>query len=160
ISLAALTGTLSAEPQTNTAQISGSIKDTSGALLPGASVVAVHSGTGFRSEQLTDGAGNFLLTNLPVGDYSVSAELQAFKRTTQVSITLLIGQTAKLDFTLEVGLVTEEVLVTATEAPLLAANAEVSEIIENARIVNLPLNGRQFMDLSLLSDGVVKPPAG
>jgi Carboxypeptidase regulatory-like domain len=146
--------------QFNTAEITGSIKDVSGAVLPGASVTAVHKATGLRSEQLTDSNGEFLLPNLPVGEYTVSADFEGFKRVSR-SITLVIGQKARLDFLLEVGEVTEEVTVLETDVPLLqTGNAEVSDVIENYKIVNLPLNGRQFMDLALLSDGVVKPPAG
>jgi hypothetical protein len=148
--------------QFNTAEISGAVKDTSGAVLPGASVTAVHNGTGFRSEQLTDSNGDYLLASLPIGEYTVAVEFQGFRRTTR-SIVLTIGQKARLDFALEVGALLEEVTVTTdnTSAPLLQTeNAEVSDVIENARIVNLPLNGRQFLDLALLTDAVVKPPAG
>ena len=146
--------------QFNTAQITGAVKDMTGAVLPGAAVTAVHRGTGFRSEQISDSNGEFLLPNLPVGEYAVSVEFPGFKRVNQ-SIVLLIGQNARLDLALEVGDIAEQITVTETAAPLLqTTNAEVSDVIENARIVNLPLNGRQFMDLALLSDGVVKPPPG
>ena len=146
--------------QFNTAEIIGSIKDMSGAVLPGATVTAIHNATGFRSELLTDSKGEFLLPNLPVGEYTVSAEYQGFKKVSR-AIVLVIGQELRLDFALEVGSVSEEVTVLETDVPLLqTGNAEVSEVIENYRSVNLPLNGRQFMDLALLSDGVVKPPSG
>lgn len=146
--------------QFNTAEITGFVTDISGGVLPGATVTATHTATGFRSEQLADSAGEFLLANLPVGQYIVSADFQGFRRTLQ-SVTLAVGQKARLDFALEVGSVAEEVTVFESDVPLLQTEtAEVSDVIKNYRIVNLPLNGRQFMDLALLSDGVVKPPAG
>ena len=148
------------EAQTNTAQIAGTVKDSTAAVMPAVTILAARMDTGFQSQQFTDPEGAFLLTNLPPGRYSVSAELSGFKRF-HSEVTLLVGQTARLAIVLEVGSVTDEVMVTAAETPLLqTTNAEVSDIIENTRIVNLPLNGRQFMDLSLLSDGVVKPPPG
>jgi len=156
--LLSVPATLSA--QFNTAEVSGSVKDISGAVLPGSSVVAIHNATGLKSEQLSDSNGEFLLLNLPIGEYTVSAEFQSFKKVSR-SIVLVIGQKARLDFRLEVGSVDEEVTVLESDSPLLhTANAEVSDVIENFQILTLPLNGRQFIDLALLSDGVVKPPAG
>src|SRR5688572_26360375 len=145
--------------QFNTAEITGSVKDIADAVLPGATVIAVHSGTGFRSEQFCDANGEFLLANLPVGQYTVSVDFPGFKRITQ-SLALVIGQKARLDFAMEVGSVSEEITVLESTPLLQTGNAEVSDVIENQRIVNLPLNGRQFMDLALLSDNVIKPPAG
>ncbi len=152
---------LPALAQTNTAQIVGTVRDSTGAVLPGAAVYAAHESTGFRSEQFTDSNGEFLLPSLPVGDYIVTVEFSGFRRTSRSGIVLTVGQTARLDFTLEIGAIAEEVSVTASAAPRLqTSNAEVSDVIENQRILVLPLNGRQFLDLALLSDAVVRPPSG
>jgi hypothetical protein len=147
--------------QTNTAQMMGVVRDSTGAVLPGVTVSAAHETTGFSSEQTTSSNGEFLHLNLPIGSYVVTAELPGFRRSTTSGILLAVGQTARLEFTLEIGAITEEVTVTAGAAPLLqTGTAEVSDIIENQRIALLPLNGRQFLDLALLSDAVVRPPAG
>src|SRR5262249_18857915 len=137
--------------QFNTGEITGSVKDISGAIIPGAVVIAVHTATGFQLQQTADTNGQFLLANLPTGQYTVSVDLAGFKRTNR-NLTLAIGQKVRLDFALEPGSVAEEVTVVETDpASLLQTqNAEVSDIIENSRIVNLPLNGRQFLDLALL----------
>jgi hypothetical protein len=111
--------------------------------------------------QLSDSNGEYSLLNLPLGEYVVTAEAQGFKRMNRSGVIVELGRTIRLDFQLDVGPTTEEITVVEETAPLLqTANAEVSDVIENVRIVNLPLNGRQFMDLALLSDGVIKPPAG
>jgi carboxypeptidase family protein len=118
--------------------------------------------TGFTAEQLTDVNGEFLLASLPVGPYTLSVEFDGF-RPIRRSISLLIGQKIRLDFLLDVGSLAEEITITADAAStslIQTENAEVSDVIENRRILNLPLNGRQFMDLALLSDAVVKPPSG
>ena len=163
--LAALIVFLAVTPcwgQFNTAEITGVVKDASEAVLPGARVIAVQPATGFTVEQLTDANGEFLLASLPVGQYTVSVEFDGF-RPIRRSISLLIGQKIRVAFSLEVGSVSEEITITAdgpSTALIQTENAEVSDVIENRRIVNLPLNGRQFMDLALLSDAVVKPPSG
>ena len=148
--------------QFNTAEVAGVVRDVSGAVLPGASVTAVQAATGFVSEQRTDANGEFLLASLPVGRYTITVAFDGFKPNRR-SVALLIGQKVRLEFALEVGSLTEEITITTdgTSTGLIQTeNAEVSDVIENRRIVNLPLNGRQFMDLALLSDAVVKPPAG
>jgi Carboxypeptidase regulatory-like domain len=148
--------------QFNTAEVAGVVKDGSGAVLPAATVTAVQAATGFTSEQRTDSNGEFLLASLPVGQYTITVEFDGFKPIRR-SIALLIGQKVRLEFALEVGSVTEEITITtdgASTGLIQTENAEVSDVIENRQIVNLPLNGRQFMDLALLSDAVVKPPAG
>ena len=148
--------------QFNTAEVAGVVRDVSGAVLPGASVTAVQAATGFVSEQRTNANGEFLLASLPVGPYTITVGFDGFKPVRR-SVALLIGQKVRLEFALEVGSVTEEITITtdgSSTGLIQTENAEVSDVIENRRIVNLPLNGRQFMDLALLSDAVVKPPAG
>ena len=159
--VACLPGPSVASAQTNTAQISGTVRDSTGAVLPGATVTAANISTGLRFQQLSGSDGSYLIVNLSVGQYDVYVEFPGFRRTSNTGVVLQIGQTVKLDFELEVGALEEEVTVTANSTPLLQAeNAEVSDVIENQRIITLPLNGRQFLDLALLSEGVVRPPQG
>jgi hypothetical protein len=147
--------------QSNTAQLTGTIHDMTGGVLPGAAVTASHRTTGSQFTQRTDQNGEYLILNLSPGEYVMTVEADGFKRVSRSGIVAEIGKTIRLDFQLEVGPTSEEVTVIEETTPLLqTTNAEVSDVIENARIINLPLNGRQFMDLALLSDGVIKPPAG
>src|SRR5262249_14326071 len=90
----------------------------------------------------------------------VTAELSGFKQYIQKDIVLEIGQILKLDLTLAVGSITDQITIASSEPLLKESTAEVSDVIENKRIIELPLNGRQFIQLALLTDGVVKPPGG
>ncbi|HEV3214951.1 MAG TPA: TonB-dependent receptor [Vicinamibacterales bacterium] len=146
--------------QYNTAEIGGVVRDDQGGVLPGATVGAVHIASGFKAERTTDGGGRFLLPALPVGEYTLSVELNGFKPFTQKGIVLTIGQKVDLPITLTIGPVSESITISA-EAPLLrTANAEVSDVITNRQVEQLPLNGRQFLQLAQLSDGVAIPPGG
>jgi hypothetical protein len=146
--------------QFNTGDISGVVADVTGAVLPGVDIVAIHTESGLEVRRVTDGAGHYLLPSLPAGAYRVDAELPGFRRATS-NVLLTIGQTADLDLELEVGIVSDEVTVIATTAPLLqSTTSEISDVLENATIIEMPLNGRQLMQLAQLSDSVVIPPGG
>src|SRR3954470_9130731 len=158
--LACLAAALPAGAQTNTAEIAGTVRDAQGGVLPGVGVSAVHSGTGARVERVTDAAGRYRLPELPVGSYEVTAVLGGFARVVRSGVVLQLGQQLQLDLTLQVGGVTEDVTVTS-QAPLLqAASAEISDAIDNRAVVQVPLNGRNFLSLAQLSDAVVVPPGG
>lgn len=146
--------------QSNTAELGGSVKDSSGGAVAGARVTLVHTATGVKTTRVTDESGRFLFPSLAVGEYSISTEMTGFKTSVQNNIILQVGQTKRLEIALEVGNVTAYVTIAGSEPLLNSTNAEVSEVLENQRIVALPLNGRQFLSLALLSDGVVKPPGG
>ncbi|HEV3061944.1 MAG TPA: carboxypeptidase-like regulatory domain-containing protein [Vicinamibacterales bacterium] len=146
--------------QYNTAEISGVVKDTQGALLPGAIVTAVDIATRATVERTTDQSGRFLLPALAVGSYDLSVTLEGFKRFARRGLALQVGQKIDLPVTLEIGAVEESVVVGA-EIPLLqTANAEVSDVIGNRQVTELALNGRQFLQLAQLTDGVAIPPGG
>jgi hypothetical protein len=146
--------------QTNTGQIAGVVRDAQGGALPGATVVAEHLESATRVTALADGAGRYLLASLRVGSYTITAELAGFRRLVRSGVVVQLGQVITLDLELAVGGPTESVIVSA-DAPLLqAASAEVSDIIENREVVQLPLNGRNFLSLAQLSDAVVIPPGG
>ena len=155
--------TLPARPsraQTNTAEIEGVVTDPLGGVLPGATVVVVHASTGLRVERVCDAGGRYFVPALPVGEYVITARLDGFKTTTRSGIVLRVGQHLDLPIALPVGDRTEQVTVTAASPLLQTANAEVSDIIDNRQVVQLPLNGRQFLQLAQLGDGVVVPPGG
>ena len=147
--------------QTNSADLAGTVKDSGNAVLAGAKATATNNATGLKIERTTNDAGGFLFASLPAGKYSLAVELTGFRTSIRRDIILEIGQVLKLDFVLEVGNVSDQVTIAASEPPLMkTTNAEISDVIENHRIVDLPLNGRQFLQLALLSEGVVKPPGG
>ncbi|MDA1094158.1 MAG: TonB-dependent receptor [Acidobacteria bacterium] len=153
-----LVGGLSA--QTNTGEISGVVADSSGGVLPGATVVARHPDTGFTSERVTDADGRFFLPALPTGDWEISAELPGFRRATLTGVSLELGRTVEVEFGLSLDTLSEEVTVEVVAPLLQTTTAEISDVIESREVEQIPLNGRQFLQLALLSDAVIIPPGG
>ncbi|PYP88398.1 MAG: hypothetical protein DMF61_07345 [Blastocatellia bacterium AA13] len=151
---------VSALAQTNTAQLMATVKDAGGAVLPNASVTLVHAASGVKFERISNESGAVFFPSLPVGEYTISIERDGFKRLVRSGIVLQLGQTVNLDFTLEVGAVTDQVTITGSEALLQSTTAEISDVIDKEKVIALPLNGRQFLQLALLSEGVIKPPGG
>ena len=149
-----------ASAQTNTGAIGGVVVDDSGGVLPGSTVVATHPASGFTIERVTDAEGRFFLPALPTGGWDVTAELPGFQRVTQTGITLELGRALQLEFTLSLGAINEEVTVVIDLPLLQATTAEISDVIETREVEQLPLNGRQFLQLAQLSDAVVIPPGG
>jgi hypothetical protein len=146
--------------QTNAGEIVGVVRDASGGALPGATVVAVHAATGTRVERLTDVEGRFFLPALQIGRWDLDALLSGFATQRQAGIIVEIGRTLSLQFTLSIAGLSEQIVV-ETQAPLLqSTTAEISDVIDNREVVQLPLNGRNFLALAQLSDAVVLPPGG
>ncbi len=162
-SCALLAGLLSATPafaQTNTGEIGGTVRDESGGVLPGATVVATHPASGFSVERVSDTDGRFFLSSLPTGEWEIEVELLGFSRIVQRGVVLEIGRTLELLFDLTLGQRSEEITVTASAPMLQTTTAEISAVIGQGQIEQLPLNGRQFLQLAQLSDAVVIPPGG
>jgi hypothetical protein len=152
--------TSAALAQYTTAEISGVVKDTQGAVVPGATVTATHLASGLTVERVSDAAGRFLLPGLPVGIYMLSVARDGFDTFTVRGIVLQVSQKLDIPVTLHVGPLTNAVTVTG-EMPLLqTVNAEINDVIGNRQLVELPLNGRQFLQLALLGAGAVVPPGG
>src|SRR5437870_4148304 len=112
---------LPAVAQTDTGEISGVVRDTQGGVLPGVAIVAEHLDSGARIERVTDGEGRYFLPSLRTGTYTITAELPGFRRTIRSAVPLRLGQALAIDFELEAGGVTEEVVVTGDQ-PLLRTN--------------------------------------
>ena len=146
--------------QTNTGEIVGIVVDDSGAILPGVTVVATHLDTRATVERVTDAEGRFFLPALLIGAWSVTAELAGFQRATHQGIVLELGRTVQLEFRLALGAISEEVTVDVSVPLLQVATAEISDVIETREVQQIPLNGRQFLQLAQLSDAVVIPPGG
>ncbi|MCM3905986.1 MAG: carboxypeptidase-like regulatory domain-containing protein [Pyrinomonadaceae bacterium] len=150
----------SALAQTNTGQIKGIVRDSAGAAVPGATIAVTHVATKVKVERVTDSTGEFLFPSLLVGERELSVSATSFKQLIRTGIDLRIGQVIDLELTLEIGEISTTATITTAEQLLQTATAEVSDVIERQRVVELPLNGRQFLQLALLSEGVVKPPGG
>ncbi len=136
-----------------TASITGVVRDASGAVVPGAAVTIQHLETGTRRTTETDVNGNYSVPSLPVGQYEVNVEKSAFKRQVRRGITLVVGQQAVVNITLEVGNVEQRVTVTA-EAPLVNTTlSPTSGLVSEREVKDLPLNGRSFDQLLTLNTG-------
>ena len=136
------------------AQITGTLKDQSGGVLPGATVTAKNQETGLTRTAATEGNGEYRLPALPPGVYTLSAELQGFGAETRTGVTLVIDQTAIMDFTLKTATLTETVTVTG-ESPLVDTTASVvATSVTNAQIQDLPVASRRWIDLAMLTPGV------
>jgi hypothetical protein len=146
--------------QTNTGEISGIVSDDSGGVLPGATITASHPDSGRTIIRQTDAEGRFFLPALPVGTWEVRAELPGFAPRTQTGLVVEVGATLTLDFQLSIGALTEQVTVEARATLLQSTTAEISDVIENREVVQIPLNGRDFLALAQLSGAVVIPPGG
>ncbi len=148
--------------QTNTGQIKGVLRDHTRAVIPSVNVTATNVATGLTVARVTDSSGEFVFPSLAPGDWTISAAAAGFKQLIKTGINLQLGQVIDLELQLEVGDVTVSEMVTVTSAGqiLQTATGEVSDVVERERVSELPLNGRQFIQLALLSEGVVKPPGG
>ncbi len=144
---------LSAFAQAPTGQITGSVTDPSGAVIAGALVTATNVATNVRRETSSNDDGIFTLTALPPGVYTLQVEYKGFPKQIREGIELQVGQVAKIDFALQVGNVTETIQVTGAAPVLQAETAELGTVIENRRIVELPLNGRNYLQLVSLAPG-------
>src|SRR5262245_47160373 len=142
--------------QTTFGTITGVVRDSSGAVLPDATVSITNDKTGFSRQVTTDATGNYLVPSLLPATYTVTTELKGFKKAVNAGVNLLVNQTVRHDVTLEVGEVTQTVEVQA-EAPLLQSETStVGTVIENKQVVELPLNGRSFTELTYLIPGAVR----
>ena len=139
-----------------TAQISGSVKDQSGAVLPGVEIVATQTDTGIARTTVSNETGSYVLPNLPLGPYRIEASLPGFRTYVQTGIVLQVNSNPELNIQLAVGQVSEQVEVQANAALVETRNSGVGQVIENQRILELPLNGRQVTDLITLSGAAVQ----
>jgi hypothetical protein len=141
--------------QTTGASISGEVRDTSGAVIPGANLTITNVETGVTRRVTSDATGRYRVQNLAVGSYQVEATFSGFKSVTRRGITLTVGRAAEVDITMDVGNVAEVVEVTG-EAPLVdTTTAVLGGLVEQRAIQDLPLNGRSFMELATLGAGTL-----
>ena len=143
-----------------TASVLGTVTDNTGALIPQAIVTATNIGTGIKTVAMSDSSGNYTLPKLAPGDYRITVEMQGFKRYVVESVTLQVDQRQPLDFKLELGQVSDSVAVTADTAALQTETATVGGVVTNSQTAELPLNGRNFLQLNLLVPGAAQPVKG
>jgi len=135
------------------AQIAGTVRDTSGGVIPGATVTARTVDTGFMRTAVTDGQGEYRLPSLPPGRYAVATELAGFTTETRPDITLIIDQTATLNFSLKPAAIAETVTVTG-ESPIVdITRSDVSTSVSTQQIQDLPVASRRWIDLAMLTPG-------
>ncbi|MBM3734742.1 MAG: carboxypeptidase regulatory-like domain-containing protein [Acidobacteria bacterium] len=144
---------LSLFAQAPTGEISGSVTDASGAVVSGATVVITNPATNFQRTVQTNDAGIYTAPSLQPGIYNIKIEQQGFQTQTRNGVELQVGQTARLDFQLRVGNVSEVVEVTGGAPVLQTDSTEIGTVIENKRILELPLNGRNYLQLASLIPG-------
>lgn len=144
----------SAAAQAVTATLVGAVTDTSGAAVPGATIVATQVGTDGSRTMVTGERGDYTLANLQPGVYRVSAELVGFKRAVADAVALSVNQTARLDFTLEVGTVEDTVEVAASVPVIASETSALGQVIDSQQMRDLPVKARSFYELALLAPGV------
>ena len=134
-------------------QVVGVVTDSSGAVIPAASITATEVGTGFARTTTSGPDGNFVLTSLRPTEYELSAEASGFRTFRRSGIGLLANQSLTVNIMLEVGAVTETVSVSAAAIQVNTSTSTLSEVVDRSRIVELPLNGRDAARLSTLVAG-------
>jgi carboxypeptidase family protein len=142
--------------QAVTGTILGSVTDSTGAVMPGATVTMTHLGTGLVRTVVTDAAGEYTAPSLPTGKYSVRAELSGFKTATVPSIEVGVDQHVRINVKLEIGAVEESVTVTGASPLVQTSTSELGTTVQEEQIKTLPLNGRNFVNLTRTVPGVVR----
>ena len=139
-----------------TAQLSGAVTDQTGALLPGVEVTATQADTGLTRTAITNESGFYLFQNLAIGPYRLQAELPGFRTYVQTGIVLEVSASPTVNIAMQVGEVTQSVEVQANVAMVETRRTGVGQLMENQQILDLPLEGRQVINLVLLS-GMATP---
>lgn len=146
--------------QVETARINGTVTDPSGAAIPGAKITLIHQETGATRVVETQADGRYITLPLRIGHYRIEVESEGFKRSIRDGVILQIQETPTINFVLELGSITESVQV-SSDAPLLSTlEASQGQVINNKAIVDMPLNGRNYIQLALLSAGTTQPIGG
>jgi outer membrane receptor protein involved in Fe transport len=154
--MCALAIALPAIAQSATGSIEGTVVDPSAAVLPGVTVTVTERDTGAVRSVVTDDQGLFRAPVLPVGRYTVAAELSGFNRQEQQDVVVTIGQTVTLRIPMRLASVAESVTVSATVPVIETTRSQVSSTVGEISIDNLPVNGRNFIDFALLTPGVTR----
>jgi outer membrane receptor protein involved in Fe transport len=144
--------------QFDAAAVVGTVRDRSDAAIVNASIVLTNQNTGLESKTNTDENGNYTFFNVKIGTYTVTAEANGFSKALAKDVVLNVNARQRVDMTLQVGTVAESIEVTDAVTALQTDSSERGQVIQGRQIVELPLNGRQYSDLALLTTGVVRTP--
>ncbi|MFN7949683.1 MAG: TonB-dependent receptor [Blastocatellia bacterium] len=142
------------------ATLTGRVTDSGGAAINGASVTATCIDTNVATSSRTDAAGSFTITQLVPGRYQLQVEAAGFRNLVRAGITLQVDQTARVDVALEPGPLTDEVIIREDAPPIATDSSSLGEVISGHEIEDIPLNGRDYLDLARLAPGVVPSAAG
>lgn len=158
--LALLMPALSSAQTVAIAQISGVVRDESGAVLPGVEVTVTQTATGASRFTITGERGDYVLPNLPIGPYELTATLQGFTTYRQTGLTLQVGDSPVVNVALKVGTLNESITVTAAAQLVETRSTAVGTVVNEQQMVGLPLDGRQPSQLVLLAGAAVSQPGG
>ncbi len=146
--------------QVESGRVAGTVFDTSGAVIPGAAINVKNTGTGVEHHATTDNSGQFTVTQLQPGTYTVTVQHEGFKRAEQAPFALDVNQVIQVQIQLELGATSQTVEVASVEPLIEAQTSSLGAVIEEKAINDLPLNGRDFIQLTYLTPGVNQGPAG
>ncbi|HVA95086.1 MAG TPA: carboxypeptidase regulatory-like domain-containing protein [Candidatus Dormibacteraeota bacterium] len=146
--------------QMNSGEISGTVKDPSGAIVVNARLEAIQTATQLKYRAVTNSSGEFLLSQLPVGVYRITVNAEGFKQSVQAGVAVHAGGHLRESYSLALGDQSETVTVSAAANLLQLESAAIQSVIQQGQVVNLPLKGRQFIDLVGLTPGITHAPSG
>lgn len=155
-----LLGSGQAIAQIDTGAILGTVRDQTGAVVPGAKVTLINQGTGLELIQTANGSGIYVFTPIKIGTYRVTVSQPGFKRVISSNIVVNVNAQVKVDLTLTPGTVTQTVQVTSATPLLQTQNVSTGQVISGAEVNNLPLNGRNYTFLAQLAPGVTSVATG
>src|SRR5262245_35732141 len=147
-------GASSAFAQFDTATVLGTVRDANSAVMPGVTVTLKNNDTAITAFVQTDGDGNFQFTNVKIGNYRISAEKQGFSTAVAEKVIVTVNARQRVDLTMQTGQVTESVIITDAAQLLETDSSGRGQVVQREQIVNLPLNGRSYANLALLTPGV------
>jgi uncharacterized secreted protein with C-terminal beta-propeller domain len=154
LAIASVLAIVSLHAQFDSGQISGYVRDTSLAVIAGATITAINEGSNDRHTATTNANGYYVFANLPVGKYTVTAEVPGFKKTLETGVTVDAASRVSVDLTMTVGALSESVEVQASASQVQTESAQVGRVVETKQIQDLTLNGRNPIYLALLKPGV------
>src|SRR5579883_2661176 len=144
----------------NTSDLGGLVQDATGGALPGATIVLRQADTGREFATTSNSAGEYLFAQVPVGAYSVTVTAPNFKPAYLALLELHSADRVRRNFVLDVGDSNETLTINADVDAVQLQSAEIRDVVERRQVNDLPLKGRQYLDLAMLSEGVVRPPGG
>ncbi|HWY48878.1 MAG TPA: carboxypeptidase regulatory-like domain-containing protein [Bryobacteraceae bacterium] len=144
--------------QFETSEVLGTVHDPSGSPVPSANVTLTNQDTNIEMKTTTNSDGNYDFFNVKVGRYTVAVEASGFSKASATDITITVGTRQRVDLTMQVGAITESVTVTGAASALETDSSEHGQVISTQAVAELPLNGRNYAELALLSTNAVKSP--